>query len=156
VNNTVMNDSSTGNFVKYEGEAPGSTLANNLYVAPKLITGSWNSASVLVYQGKLSGFDFIGNNVWANASPIRYAEGGMNYVWPNWSNAKGYKTAGEWNAYSAVGTDHFSDVSIGSGYTPSSGSTAASAGQFFGGVFADLNGKSRPNSGPWTAGAVQR
>jgi PKD repeat protein len=154
VNNTVFNDSSRGNFIKFEGEAPGTTLANNLYVAPSLVTGSWNTAPVLVYESSLAGFDFIGNNVWAAASPTEYAQGGMNYVWPTWSNSEGYKTPSEWNAYGVVGTDYFSDVSI-SGTKPSTSSVAANAGKWFAGVFTDINGKTRPSSGSWTAGAVE-
>jgi hypothetical protein len=155
INNTVMNNSTKGNFVKYDGEAPGSTLANNLYVAPDLVTGSYNTAPVLVYDNDLSGFDFISNNVWANASPTTYAQGGMNYVWPTWSNSEGYKTPTEWNAYGVVGTDYFSDVSVSSTWTPSSSSVAATAGRAYAGVFADMNGKARPISGTVTAGAVQ-
>jgi hypothetical protein len=53
-----------------------------------------------------------------------------------------------------VGTDVFSDVSI-SGWTPSGSSAAATTGRAYGGVFADINGKTRPTSGTVTAGAVQ-
>ena len=155
VNNTVINKGDTGRFISVESGAVGVTLANNLYVAPNLTTGSGASASVYVADSDLSSFKFIGNNVWANAKANLWAQGGQNYVWPSWSNASGYRSGGEWNSMSVVGNDYFSDVSI-SGYTPSSGSTAASAGRYFEGIFQDRNGKDRPNSGTWTAGAVQR
>ncbi len=155
VNNTVINNRDTGRFISVESGAVGVTLANNLYAAPNLTTGSGASASVYVADNDLSSFKFIGNNVWANAKANLWAQGGQVYVWPSWSNASGYRTGSEWNGMSAVGTDYFSDVSI-SGSTPSSGSTAASAGRYFEGIFHDRHGKDRPNSGTWTAGAIQR
>jgi hypothetical protein len=79
----------------------------------------------------------------------------MNYVWSNWSNSQGYRTPEEWNAMSPVGTDVFSDVSVSSSYAPSSTSVAANAGKLYGGVFADYNGRIRPTSGSWSAGAVE-
>jgi hypothetical protein len=155
VNNTVVNNQDTGRFISVEEGAVGVILTNNLYVAPNLTTGSGASASVYVHDGDLSSFKFIGNNVWANAKSSLWAQGGQNYIWPSWSNQSGYRDGGEWNGMSVVGTDYFSDVSI-SGFTPSSGSTAASAGRYFEGIFQDRNGKDRPNSGTWTAGAIQR
>jgi hypothetical protein len=155
VNNTVINNNDTGRFISVEEGAVGVTLANNLYVAPNLTTGSGASASVYVHGDDLSSFKSIGNNVWAKAESNLWAQGGQNYVWPSWSNASGYRDAGEWNGMSQVGTDYFSDVSI-SGFTPSGDSTAASAGRYFEGVFQDRYGKDRPNSGTWTAGAIQR
>lgn len=155
VNNTVVNKDSSGRFIQVEKGAVGVTLANNLYVASKLTTGQRQAASVYVEDSGLASFKFIGNNVWAKANPLKYAQGGQNYVWPGWSNSSGYKDPGEWNRYGVVSTDHFSDVSL-SGYTPSSGSTAAKAGRWFEGVFQDRKGKQRPSSGTWTAGAIQR
>ncbi len=155
VNNTVFNGNSSGRFVRVQKGAVGVTLANNLYVAPKLITGSMASGSVNVEDSGLSSFTFIGNNVWADAKATIWAQNGQNYVWPSWSNASGYRDAREWNNFGVVGNDYFSDVSM-SGNTPSSGSIAAKAGRWFEGVFQDRTGKDRPSSGAWTAGAVQR
>lgn len=156
LNNTVVNKASTGRFISVEKDAIGVILANNLYVAPNLTTGSGASASVYVADDGLSSFKFIGNNVWADAKASLWADRGQNYVWPSWSNASGYRTGGEWNAFGTVGTDHFSDVSISGSYTPTSGSTAATAGRWFPGVFHDRTGKDRPSSSTWTAGAIQR
>ncbi|HEV2295880.1 MAG TPA: PKD domain-containing protein [Tepidisphaeraceae bacterium] len=155
VNNTAISTSSDSRFVQVQHGAIGVTLTNNLYVAPNLTTGQMQAASVYVADNDLASFKFIGNNVWAAAKTLRYAEGGQNYVWPSWSKAAGYRDPGEWNGFSVVGTDYFSDVSL-SGYSPSSSSKAASAGRWFQGVFQDRNGKSRPSSGTWTAGAIQR
>jgi len=155
VNNTVRNDSFKGKFLDVGGSVNGITLVNNLYSAPDLQPGAFEAAPVFVTSSDLSSFRAITNNVWSVGKPLPYAEGGMNYVWSNWSNAQGYHTAAEWNARPQVGTDVFSNVSVGSNFAPSSSSAAANAGRLFGGVFTDINGKIRPSSGGWSAGAVQ-
>ncbi|MGB7158062.1 MAG: PKD domain-containing protein [Tepidisphaeraceae bacterium] len=152
VNNTVINNNSTGRFISVEDGANGVSLANNLYIAPNLTTGSGATASVYVHASDLSSFDFISNNVWANASATLWAQGGQNYVWPSWSNQSGYKSDSEWNGMSGVGTDVFSDVSISGSYAPTSSTTVNNAAQYFAGVFHDINGKTRST---WTAGAVE-
>ena len=64
------------------------------------------------------------------------------------------RSPGEWNSYSQVGADVFSDVSI-KGYTPAANSAAANAGAQADGVFFDYYGNPRPASGPISAGAVE-
>jgi hypothetical protein len=155
VNNTATNSGSKGNFLKVQGDVDGIQLVNNLYLAPNLYTGSSATSPVLVFDSNLNSFDRIANNVWGNPSKSSYAEGGINYVYPYWSNRSGYRTPSEWNAFSQVGTDYFVDTSTGSGLAPSSSSTAASVGTRFAGVFTDINGRIRPSSGAWTAGAVE-
>ncbi|HEV2292213.1 MAG TPA: PKD domain-containing protein [Tepidisphaeraceae bacterium] len=152
VNNTVINGSTAGQFVKVEKGAISVTLANNLYVAPNLQTGSSQTASVYVDDSGLSSFKFIDNNVWANAQASLWAQGGQNYVYASWSNQAGYKDPSEWNAYGVVGTDVFSDVAVSSSYTPSSSSVVNGTAEAFMGVFHDMNGRIRSN---WTAGAVE-
>jgi hypothetical protein len=78
----------------------------------------------------------------------------MNYIWPNWSDARGYQTAAEWNAHAQVGTDYFVDTSM-NGWSPSSGSIAANNGIGVDGVFYDYNGKPRPASGATSVGAIE-
>ena len=77
-------------------------------------------------------------------------------VYNYWSNAIGYRTPAEWEAYGVVGTDHYQDVGFNSStFAPSTGSVANGAGIVWAGVFTDMNGKIRSNSGGWTAGAVE-
>jgi hypothetical protein len=155
LNNTVVTNATTGNFLRVGGEAKGITLANNLFLAPKLITGASGAAAVFVYDNDLSSFDKISNNVWPMPEMTKYAEGGINYVWPNWSNSAGYKTPAEWNALGVVGTDYFEDISYNSTSAAPTGGTNRDAGTVWAGVFTDRNGKIRSNSGGWTVGAIE-
>jgi hypothetical protein len=152
VNNTVINNQETGRFVSVESGAVGVTLANNLYVANNLTTGAGASASVYVHDNDLSSFKFIGNNVWANASGDSWVQGGQNYIGNSAGVQSGYKDPSEWNAYGVVETDVFSDVSITSSFAPSSSSTVNGTGDYYMGVFHDLNGNTRDD---FTAGAVE-
>lgn len=153
LNNTAVNGSSEGQFIKVEGPVNGINLVNNLYVAPSMRAGNGSAAAVYVQQNDLSSFRTISNNVWSTGSPQPWAEGGYNYVSTSVWSPSGFKTPAEWNAISQVGTDIFSSASVSGSYVPSS--TAANAGRVIGGVFVDANGKARGNSGPWSAGAIE-
>jgi PKD repeat protein len=155
VNNTAINNSTAGNFVRVDGNVAGISLVNNLYLAKNLVTGGSGSAPVLVYDTDLSSFRTITNNVWCVPSISDYAQGGINYVWSYWSNASGYKTPAEWESLAQVGKDYYEDPSYGSNYAPSTSSKTATAGIAFAGVFADFYGNARAASGSWTAGAVE-
>jgi PKD repeat protein len=155
-NNTVIDNGTRGNFLHVDGAATGINLINNLFVAPNLSVGTSGSAPVFVYDNDLSSFNKITGNVWPTPTIGAYAEGGINYVWPTWSDSRGYKTQSEWESYAQVGKDYYSDVSFNSTtYAPSSSSVAANVGIVWAGVFTDMNGKLRSNNGSWTAGAVE-
>ena len=155
LNNTVINYGTTGNFLHVAGRAAGISLANNLYLAPKLITGQGGAAPVVVYDTSLASFTKISNNVWPMPSITQYAQGGINYIWPIWSNAAGYQTPAEWNAQAAVGTDYFEDLTFNSTTFGATGGTNRDAGTVWAGVFTDRNGKIRPTTGGWTVGAIE-
>jgi hypothetical protein len=110
--NTILNRSAVGNAFKVDRGAVGVSLLNNLYVAPNLVPGAYTTAAVYVEGDSLASFLKIDGNVWPRGKPNAYAEGGMNYVWPSWSDSKGYLDAAEWNALPQVGTDRFEDVNI--------------------------------------------
>ncbi|HTL28569.1 MAG TPA: PKD domain-containing protein, partial [Tepidisphaeraceae bacterium] len=150
-NNTGIDNDTEGNFIKVQGDVNGIDLVNNLYVAPNLQPGGNRAAPVYVNDDNLNSFKIITNNVWSVGSILSYAQGGINYIWPSWSDARGYQTPTEWNAWSQVGSDIFSKVTL-SGYTPSS--AASSAGTWTPGVFYDYYGKLRPTTGI-AAGAVE-
>src|SRR5262249_11716389 len=95
-NNTVINNSTTGNFLRVGNGAQDLVLSANLYIAPNLQTGSSSSAVVYVCDSDLSEFKSIGGNVWDVPKTLDYAEGGYFYVWPSWADTKGYKTPAEW------------------------------------------------------------
>jgi hypothetical protein len=152
VNNTVINNNDGGRFIRVEKGASGVTLANNLYVAPNLYTGPGETASVYVVDSGLASFKFIDNNVWANASSSTWAQNGQNYVGTSAGVQSNYKDASEWNGMSGVGTDTFSDVAISSSFVPTSSTVVNATGDYFMGVFHDINGKLRDD---FTAGAVE-
>lgn len=155
VNNTAVNSSVKGQFLNVGGSVNGINVVNNLYSAPNLQPGAFEAAPVYVKGSSLGSFRTVSNNVWARGTPLSYADGGMNYVWSYWSDARGYQTAAEWNALPQVGTDLFGHVSVDSRYAPGTSSLAGSAGRLYGGVFTDYHGKVRPLSGAWSAGAVE-
>jgi hypothetical protein len=149
-NNTgIDTDDKDGIFLKVQGDVNGIDLVNNLFVAPNLVVN--NGMPVYVNDSNLNSFHIITNNVWSVKGSSSYAAGGVNYIWPSWSNSAGFQTPSEWNAISQVGTDIFSTVTL-SGYTPSSAAT--SAGTWTPGVFYDYYNKLRPTSGI-AAGAVE-
>ena len=45
----------------------------------------------------------------------KYAEGGINYFWPSWSNSSGYKSPTEWEAYGVVGLGDERQARVGVG-----------------------------------------
>jgi hypothetical protein len=119
-------------------------VQNNLYVGNSVSPGANTAAPIYVQQSDLSSFTLIDHNVYSVGKILSYAQGGVNYVWPIWSDARGYKTPAEWNGMSQVGTDTFSSVSIsGTSYAPSTSSPVASAGAAVAGVFTDFYGNTR-------------
>lgn len=155
LNNTGINNGTTGEFLKVESHTQGITLMNNLLVAPHLITGGFSTAPVFVTEKDLSSFIYIGHNVWQlPASIYKFANGGINIVNPSAPNG-GYRTAAQWNAFPQVHGDIFSTTSINSSLAPSSSSMAATAAAEVAGVVTDINGKTRPTGGVWSVGAIQ-
>lgn len=153
LNNTGYNIHKHGRFLGVERGPSGITVANNLYVMPKMETGGDRTASVTVYADTLSSFRSIARNVWQTPTYIMtWAQGGMNYVGKEWTSS-GYRTAGEWDSFSQVQGDVFAKVTL-NGWTPGSTSAAAGAGTKVAGVWDDFYGNSRSGSSV-TAGAVQ-
>ena len=155
LNNTVIDNGTVGQFMRILGhDNPAITLQNNLFVAPNLATGG-GGAVIYVNDSSLSAFKTINNNVWATPSTSWYAEGGYFYVWPSWSDQRGFLTPQEWNSQPQVGDDYFQDVTLDGRFTPAAGSMADGHGAAVAGVFSDMYNTNRPTSGSWTDGAVQ-
>jgi hypothetical protein len=83
-----------------------------VYVAPQLETGTHGSAAVYVSADNLAWFSEIAGNVWPFAKPTAYAQRGVNYVWPSWSDQKGYLDPDEWTAMQPVKGDRFIDLPL--------------------------------------------
>lgn len=106
-NNTALNDSTRGGFLFVGGRVDGITLVGNTYKAPKLEPGSHQTACVYVNDESLRSFRVISGNVWSAGKPRPYAQGGSMYVWPKWSDERGYLDAKEWSSQPQVKNDRF-------------------------------------------------
>jgi len=159
LNNTGVTTAQTGKFLLVTGDlkTPQITLMNNMWVAPNIIASTRGTAPVYVADTDLSAFKRISNNVWpAPAKFDAYGQGGIHYVWPYWSDARGYQTAAEWDRFGVVSGESYNNSPLDGDLRPRSGTVASDAGVAVKGVFTDMFGRSRPGSGgSWSAGALQ-
>ncbi len=151
LNNTVISDDSSGGFLNLSGGAQGITMDNNLFVDHNLRPGANQTALVYVAGTDLSSFSEIRNNLWDTPNPLGYANGGAFYVWPSWSDSRGYLTVDKWNAYSQVSGDKMQTLTLDSRYAPQGGFGSVSSVP---GVFVDFYGNARSPGQLTTAGAV--
>jgi hypothetical protein len=110
--NTALNLGSKGNFLRVGGRVDGVSVINNLYSAPNLAPGSHETAVVYVGQDDLSSFRAIAGNVWPTCKPIEFARGGIFYVWPKWSDERGYLTMEKWREFAMVRDEVCESVSV--------------------------------------------
>ncbi len=125
--NTIINNGKTGRAIKVGGPVTDFTLTHNLYVAPNLVTGSYNAAPVDILNKDLSGFKLIADNIWPSPTILDAAHGGINYVGADQTTNAGYKTPAEWDAYSVVQHEQFMDVTLTNSYMINAGGTTAGA-----------------------------
>ena len=145
--NTAFNQGGKGSFLRVGGGARGVRVMNNLYVAPYLSPGSHETAAVYVDQSDLAGFEAVSGNVWPVGRPQPFASGGVFYVWPTWSDARGYLTLDRWLALSPVKGDAQADVVVDEALRPSGSFDAALRRPLVPGVPVDANGLPRDVSG---------
>ena len=158
VNNTAISDAPDGQFIKTGAGSgnKGVVLKNNLWVAPNFVAGNGGSAPVYVAGDDVSLFREVSHNVWPDpVSFDRFGEGGIHYVWPDWSDARGYRTPEEWDALPGVSDERYANVALAAAFAPRAGSAADGAAEPTAGVFTDRLGNPRPAAGRWTAGAVE-
>jgi hypothetical protein len=105
--NVGANHGVDGGFLFVGGAIDGITLTGNRYLAPRLEPGANHTAAVFVCGRDLSSFRRIENNTWPAGRPKKYAEGGAMYVWPSWSDPRGYLDEKEWAACPQVRGDRF-------------------------------------------------
>ena len=84
-----------------------------------------------------------------------YGQGGIHYVWPYWSDARGYQTEAEWDRFAVVSDESYDNSSLDGDLRPRGGTVASDAAAVVKGVFTDFFGRTRPTGGGWSAGAVQ-
>ena len=157
LNNTGVSTIERGRFLLVTGDlrTAAITLKNNMWVAPDHVAGK-GGAPVYVADTDLSAFKEISNNVWPVPERFdAYGQGGIHYVWPYWSDARGYQTYAEWDKWAVVSDEKYDNSSLDSDLRPRRGTVASTAGEKVKGVFTDFFGRTRPSSGSWSAGAVQ-
>ena len=156
VNNTGVTSEAVARFLNLPsaGSSRGAiTFKNNLWIAPNFAAGTRGSAPVYVDAMNLDMFKEISNNVYP--MPVKwskYGEGGLHYVWDYWSDKRGYKDFGEWNAYSNVHDEMYERTSVTSDLAPRRGTEAFDGGAAVKGVWGDMYGNARPRNGKVTVG----
>jgi len=106
-NNTATNPGRRGGFLTVGGTVGGIRLVGNTYTAPNLTTGSYETACVYVNDRTNNSFTTITRNTWTTGKPLPFANGGVMYVWPKWSDPRGYLTPAAWNALPNVTEEAF-------------------------------------------------
>ncbi|MEL7237921.1 MAG: PKD domain-containing protein, partial [Planctomycetota bacterium] len=150
VNNTIINQETTGRMFLADAGQQEIVLSNNLYVAPNLYTGPYLTSILWIAASDLSGFSEINNNVWADASADPWADG-IVYVGTG-TSPDGFRDENEWLNYGRVRNDVFSDVNVDSSYRPTNASLV-NVGKREEGVFRDFYGNWRPNADGRAVGA---
>jgi hypothetical protein len=157
LNNTGVDNGVGGQFLYVFAGAPAHsiTVENNLWLAPNVIAGEHATAGIYVGASNLNEFSTISHNVWQMPNLfVPYAGGGVMYIWPSWSDRRGYITPAVWNKLPGVSGDIFANTKVTANLTPVAGSLAATAGVPVAGVFDNLAGLLRPLKGKWSAGAM--
>jgi len=147
-NNTGYNAATIGRFLYVMDREPDQiTFVNNLYTAPNLSTGGWESVALYVNDSNLGSFRTISNNVYDIRRFGSTTDNGYFYVYPSWSSAVGFKNVTEWSSYAETGTEHYEQLTLSSNGAPSATSTAARSGIAVRGVWYDRYGTRRPTTG---------
>lgn len=152
LHNTGVNEGPSGRFLHVGADTVGLRVANNLYCAPALATGSGPVANVYMLDDALGSAEFTGN-LWQVPAVTGWGNG-WHYLWPYWSNADGYRAEAEWAAL--AGTDDemyrlFAAGDLDGDFTPQFDAVLAPAA----GVHDDIDGNPRSLAGLVTPGAVE-
>lgn len=107
VDNVGKNSGQTGGFLLVTGKVDGISLIRNTYLASGIKPGVLQTANVYVADQDLSGFRTIESNTWSLGRPTSFAQGGVMYVWPSWSDRRGYLDPSEWTRNTKVNGDVF-------------------------------------------------
>lgn len=154
-NNTGICPGTAGRFIRCGSGTQSLRIANNLYIAPELITGDNQSDIVFILDEDLGNFVGIDHNVWPIPAGCDWCEDPYHYLWPYWAHPDGCKNIAEWDAYDKTFAEVYDNIKLDEDYRPSLGSIAVGHAVRVPGVFTDLTGAERPADGKWTAGAVE-
>jgi PKD repeat protein len=135
LNNTAIDNGTTGAFLKVWGQNDGIEMKNNLYIAPNLRVGDSGAAAVNIAQDDLGSFKEISHNVW----PAFGGSGAKEML------LNGHVlSAAQWQAFPQVKQDLFAEVKVNDQGMPAAGSAADGAGVPLNAVVFDLAGRNRP------------
>ncbi|MEM6315029.1 MAG: PKD domain-containing protein [Planctomycetota bacterium] len=93
-NNIATNAGQRGNFLRIDGPAESIRLIGNHYLAPRLRPGSHGTATIMILDHDARALTQLRNNHWPDTRPrnLPFAGVGTHYVWPYWSDKRGYIT----------------------------------------------------------------
>ena len=155
-NNTGVLSGSGGRFLKLLPGGETMRVANNLFVAPNIVTGDNRCANVYIEEPDLAPFVFIQDNVWSEPADMELVDDAYHYVWRLWPNLNGFRSVEEWAAFPQTNRELYAQVVLNEHYAPAvSESVAVGHGRPVAGVFTDFYGNTRPSGDTWTAGAVE-
>jgi PKD repeat protein len=138
LNNTVIDNGTTGAFLKVWGHVDGIELKNNLYIAPHLRVGVEGAAAVNINESDLSSFTEISHNIWPAFGHTGSVPDGNEMLLGNRAI-----TAAQWLAFPLVKDDAFADLTVDEQATPASGSAAEGRAEHSNAVVFDYLGRVR-------------
>ncbi len=145
LNNTAIDNGTTGAFLKIWGHVDGIEMKNNLLVAPKLNVGANGAAFVNTNEADLGSFTEIANNVWPDSKQSR----GNGFL-----IAGKTRTTTDWASLPQVKDDAFAEVTTDESGAPSGDENILRQGKPHPAVGFDRQGHRRPGDRT-TAGAVE-
>jgi PKD repeat protein len=127
LNNTGIDNGTTGAFLKVWGHVDGIEMINNLFVATHLKVGANGAAAVNIAQPNLSSFSAISHNIWPVECMLE------NRV----------ISQADWMKLPPVSQDQFAHVEVDENGRPA-GKMVEGAGVPLAGVYFDIDGNPRP------------
>ncbi|MEM8874696.1 MAG: PKD domain-containing protein [Planctomycetota bacterium] len=90
--NTAVNLGEHGNFLRIDGPAKNVRLTGNRYLAPRLRPGSHETAVIFILDDNADAIVGMTDNHWPDTRDRNhaFAGDGLHYVWPTWSDQRGY------------------------------------------------------------------
>ena len=110
IHNTVLDNGTNGMFIELYGPASGVVLDNNLWLAPSLQYGIYNSVAVYINDVNTASFSQISDNVWP-AGSYQYSYGGQFYLGTSPQVTSDYFSIQQWYADGDIG-DVLANVTV--------------------------------------------
>jgi PKD repeat protein len=149
INNTAINNSDTGAFLKLWGHVDGIILKNNLFIAPGLKPGTNGTSAVNTAETDLSSFTEIERNIWPAPSVFSgKTKDGVCVV------GQVDRNPAAWSQFPQVKEDRFNNIMVNEAGAPAVESVAVGFALPTPGLRYDHDGKPRSPGAP-TVGALE-